>query len=333
MLRCRLVENPDELARCSTAWSSLAEKGESGDIFGTFGFTQAWWRAYGGSRRLHLILVEEESSSEIRLIAPLYSERSAPGVRRRIGDTQADYENLLYGAGDTESLGCFFSWLRGQRNWHLLLLKRVPEHGTVLNYYPHPVEPATANRGKALSWLDVRNPLVYRRWERVHPIIRGEALVGLRDLLSERFYRKRMGWLSRRGRLTYRWISKPEECLSRLDDFMHMHITEWSKKGLKSAFLEADHCRFYRFLVEELGPCGAIRMDVLSLDDRMVACHFGFTWNGLPFRIHLERGHLLLQAVLRPCVFGPEPRDAALGTYRQLRRCRKHEHGRFASGT
>jgi CelD/BcsL family acetyltransferase involved in cellulose biosynthesis len=281
MLRCRLIENPEDLDRYSVAWNDLANKGESTDIFATFGFARAWWGAYGASKRLQLIIVEEEPSSKVRLIAPFYTDSSSPGVLKRMGDTQADYENLVFAAGDVESLACFLSWFRKQRNWRLLLLNRVPEHAAILSYFPCPIGPSVVTHMKILSWLDFRYPLVYRRWQNVHPRVCREDLIRLKDLVTERYCRKRANWFSRKGVLNYRCISNLNECLSILGEFMRIHIAEWGQKGQKSLFLESDNCNFYKFLVKELAPCGAIRIDVLSLDDRIIAAHFGFTWNGI----------------------------------------------------
>jgi CelD/BcsL family acetyltransferase involved in cellulose biosynthesis len=278
MLKCRLVQDYYSLAEISEAWDGLVRKSEFNDVFATFGFARAWWRAYGKSRKLQVVVVEDEFSRP-HLIAPFYSEASAPGVWKLIGNFRADYNNLIHAAGDSESLLALFNWLKRQPGWHRLELNRIPGHVAVLRHFPRAYGPESSNLSKILSWLSVNSPLVYRRWHKQHPRIDRQALERLKSLLEQQNYRRQLKWLQRHGGFAYRCARDAGECLLLLPMLVKLHIRNWEAKGQRSLFLDTENQAFYRYLIDELAPYNAIRMDVLELNGKMIAAHFGFVWD------------------------------------------------------
>jgi CelD/BcsL family acetyltransferase involved in cellulose biosynthesis len=277
MLRCRVFQNPHDLEEISQAWDNLVQESEFNDIFATSGFAAAWWRAYGESRILRVLTIEDESS-RLRLIAPFYADRSSPGTWRLIGSFRGDYNNIIHKRGDLESLKALFSELSKRSDWSVLELNRLPEHTSILNFFPAAYGPAAGSKQKSLAWLNLGSPLVYRTFHKEHPRIDREALSNFSDLLERQNYTRQLQWLRRQGTLTYRYINTPDECLSILPEFIELHIRNWELKRQSSLFLQPENCHFYEYLIEELAD-GSIGLDVLSVNDKIIAAHFGFNWD------------------------------------------------------
>src|SRR5207244_1672300 len=96
MRRCHIIQDFREIEALAKDWDELVQQSDFSDVFATSGFARAWWRAYGGSRLLKVVVVEDESSRP-KLIAPFYSDQSEPNVLRLIGDFRGDYNNLVFG--------------------------------------------------------------------------------------------------------------------------------------------------------------------------------------------------------------------------------------------
>src|SRR5690348_3563378 len=118
-LQCRLIDDPNAMPELAGRWDSLVRRSEFVDVFSTSGFARAWWKAFGPSRLLRLLVVEQADATP-RLIAPCYADASAPGAWKLIGDFRADYTNFVFAAGDHESLSALFSWLQRRRDWQTL---------------------------------------------------------------------------------------------------------------------------------------------------------------------------------------------------------------------
>lgn len=276
MLTCRVIDDPGKLDEISLAWDHLARRSEFIDIYATAGFARAWWKAYGRVRTLRLILVEDASGP--RLIAPFYFDNTAPHAWKLIGNFRADYNNLIFAAGDLEPLSYLFSWLRTHGEWRLLMLQHVPGHAAVIHHFPTAYEGHWPRVRKLQSWLALGSLLVYRGRHAVHPRIAGTGLNALGNLLQSRHYRKHVNWLSRQATLEYRSVSDPDEIRSRLPEFMALHVAEWRSKGRDSLFTDPDNRTFYELLTREMAPYGATRLDLLTLGGRPIAAHFGFSW-------------------------------------------------------
>jgi CelD/BcsL family acetyltransferase involved in cellulose biosynthesis len=278
MLRCRFISNPHDLKAVSQAWDSLVKESEFNDIFATSGFAAAWWRAYGESRILRVLTIEDECSVP-RLIAPFYSDRSSPDVWRLIGSFRADYNNIIHKRGDLESLNALFSELTKRSDWRILELNRLPEQTSILDFFPAAYGPAASRDQKLRSWLSLSSPLVYRKLHQENPRIERAALNRYRDMLDQPRYRGYLNWLGRRGTLAYRYVDKADECLSILPQFIELHIRSWNAKGQDSFFLKSENRHFYQYLIEELATYGAMGFDIFSVNDKIIAAHFGFTWD------------------------------------------------------
>jgi CelD/BcsL family acetyltransferase involved in cellulose biosynthesis len=114
----------------------------------------------------------------------------------------------------------------------------------------------------------------------MHPYINGEKLKSLSGLLQRGGYRKHVNWFNRQGTLTYSCTTKPLEIKALLPQLFRLHMSEWAARGETSQFVHLENQQFYECLLEELGPSGAVRLDMLALSGRIIAAHFGFLWAG-----------------------------------------------------
>src|SRR5881296_1283658 len=134
-LQCKIVQEFADLELTSNAWDELLGISDFNDIFSSYGFKQAWWRAFGSSKRLHLVIVEDAETTP-KLIAPLYFENVESKTLRVVGDLRGDYSNLVFKKGDHDSLGRFFSWLRTRNGWRSLRLAKLPAESAIHSHFP-----------------------------------------------------------------------------------------------------------------------------------------------------------------------------------------------------
>jgi len=160
------------------------------------------------------------------------------------------------------------------------MFQRVPEHAAVLHHFSHAYEGDAHYVTKLRSWLRIGSPLVWREWHALHPRIHGQALSDFGNILERPKNRWHLNWFRRQGTLRYECLSDPRDITSRLTEFMDLHITAWRAKGQPSLFQDPENRRFYDYMLEELATYQAIRFDVLSLNGKMIAAHFGFNWGG-----------------------------------------------------
>jgi len=279
LFRCKIVQEFADLELASNAWDELLEISDFNDIFSSYGFKRAWWRAFGSSKRLHLAIVEDAEATT-KLIAPLYFENGESKTLRVLGDFRGDYNNLIFEKADQHSLSFIFSWLRGRHGWRSLRLTKLPAESAVHSHFPFTCGANDRRMRKLRCWMRIWSLLVCSHPPTLHPRINSSKLEEIKDLLSGWNYRKHVYWFGRQGKLEYRRLSSVSDCLSVLPEFMDLHIAEFVAKGMRSLFLDEDNRRFYRFMLEELDRYSTVRLDCLTLDGKLIAGHFGFDWDG-----------------------------------------------------
>jgi CelD/BcsL family acetyltransferase involved in cellulose biosynthesis len=322
----RVITDPVQLAELAGDWDELVRRAEFPDVFLSWGFCWAWWQAFGHACNLRVVVLRD-ASGRLRLIAPFYSHRSSPRVIRVLGYSRADYSNLLLCRDDKQGLDGFFDWLRRRRDWRVVLLPRVPAEANVLHHFSSPYEPGASFTKNAVACARRPFPFVVRRWRRDHPRIDEAALEKLAGLLDDhKKYRTQVRKLQQRGEVQYQCISDSDEIRELLPEFMDLHVSHFTSKGKSSLFRDDDSRKFYYLLTKEFRSTNVLRLDILRLDDVILAAHFGFTWAR---RVYFYKptyncefssyspGKLLLAYMIRDCheqraeeldlLFGNEP--------------------------
>ncbi len=276
---CRFVHNYNELAQLAVAWDNLVYQSDFPDIFATAGFARAWWRAYGQSRNMNLVVVEDGAGTP-RLIAPFQAKKDTPKNWELIGRPRGDYNNLIMAAGDQESLNCLFGWLKCQPDWEMLTLRRIPGQSTVLHFFEHPYDATLSKLEKLQYWLKISSWLVYQEARHEHPICSGTAYQQMHDVLQREHHRRKTKWFKTQGDFAYQVITDLAAIKAYLPQFFELHIREWRKKPKASFLSDPINRDFYNYIVDEMASYDALRFDLITLNGVLIAAHFGFNWAG-----------------------------------------------------
>ncbi len=292
-LRCRVIRTFDDVAAVADQWESLVDQSEFSDVFATLRFARAWWSAYGKENHLHLVLVED-GSSNVRLIAPFYATVSAPKILRIIGDPRADYNSVISAKGDTAPVETLCAWLRQHSSWRICRFQNLPSESPFTQYFGRASDRTASQTQRIREWIATRAPLTYLSWQQNHPFMNREKLEELGGLFPGSHDRRKLNSLSRMGTIKYRCVKDTRECIAILPVLAKMHVAEWNSRGQESVFQAGETLTFYETLIGQLAPSGAIRFDVLVLKDEIIAAHFGFTWAG---RVYYYKASFLTQFI------------------------------------
>jgi hypothetical protein len=98
----------------------------------------------------------------------------------------------------------------------------------------------------------------------------------LQAALRKESLRRHHKKLSKLGALRLRHLEDPDEIERHLPGFFRMHVARRALAGDRSLFCREEDRAFYKAMVRELDPRGALRFAVLELDGKPIAYHVGF---------------------------------------------------------
>ena len=75
-------------------------------------------------------------------------------------------------------------------------------------------------------------------------------------------------------------LKRSNEILPLLNFFFEQHINRWAHTPFPSLFIDPVQKVFYKRLLEELAETDWLRFTCVNWQDRYVAFHFGFNYNG-----------------------------------------------------
>lgn len=243
-----------------------------------------WWDVYGAGRELCVLTARHEG--RLVGIAPLLlrtvRHRGMLPFRRveflAAGEAQehlvdSDYLDFIVHPAWEETAtrqlcGALFEGLR--ERWDEIHLAHLPGESPRL---PR-VAAAAAQAGMKCEEAE-RRPGVFltlpATWE--------ELLAGLK---SER--RKQLGRRRRRlaeaGRVDFSWEVTPETFEARWAAVVELHQRRWQAAGSAGCFASEKFTAFHRRVAAELLPRGGLRLAILSLDGRPLACDYYFAYDG-----------------------------------------------------
>jgi CelD/BcsL family acetyltransferase involved in cellulose biosynthesis len=291
----RLIERFDDLLPFRARWNALAERSPSATIFQTFEWLEAWWRVFGGDRRLQVVLALDGDA--LVAAAPLMTHRVRAYGRARTcltfaGGTQADYTDVLY--ADDASLRGLVHALRAHVAWDLLELGRIPSISATTRGL---AEEFPGWRG-ASAVSDVSAAYVF------------DAQHDGGDVVEKKRMRQYVHAFHKAGTVEVRHLTAAADIAPELDDFFQQHVERRRVTDVPSNFVDDRARTFYGLLTEALAPRGKVLFSVLALDGKAAAYHYGFVHRGRlvyykpSFAIHLGRlspGQVLLGELFRYC--------------------------------
>lgn len=132
-----VVQNVEGLRGLEEQWSHLLDHSQAGSIFASFPWNLAWWHAFGGDKRLY-VLVASDTAGQVRGIAPLMLVRQG-SVRKLewIGTGLSDTGDFVLDESCTEPVieAMFAHLQQHRRDWDLLDLDEVPPYSHFAGWF------------------------------------------------------------------------------------------------------------------------------------------------------------------------------------------------------
>jgi CelD/BcsL family acetyltransferase involved in cellulose biosynthesis len=287
----RVISSFDEFA--PRAWRSLLAKGATDEIFLTFAWQSAWWKTFG---RGQLLLIIAERDGEAIAMAPLFADC---GMVFFVGSGGSDYLDFVGDISEPDVLDELLSTaIQHVRDFVGFRFYHVPDSS--------PTGDLLRAAALRLGWS------CYDESEIAAPQMTMRVAATAADKKSLVRHERAF---EREGDLRIEHLSDAEAISPHLDDFFRQHIDRWEVTAYPSLFIDERQKEFYRRLTEAASEAGWLRFARVLWNQRPIAYHFGFNYDGKflwykpTFAIDLAKKspgevllrNLLLQAMAEDC--------------------------------
>ncbi|RMG41683.1 MAG: GNAT family N-acetyltransferase [Candidatus Dadabacteria bacterium] len=270
-MKISLITELDSFDQVKERWNSLVDNDPYSTVFQRHEFIKSWWKAFGGSSEL-MILVVSDKGGRIMAAAPLmlsrrYENLLPQRVVTLIGSDNwaADYSVFPFDPDFPEAARMIFDWLNIHREtWDQIVIKNVPGKALSLKgleeYFSLWHYPVCRNR------LQDAPTILFNKLEDPEKILRKKSLV------------RHFNYFKRNGELNFTEVS--EACLIKpfMEDFFSQHIERRRAAGDKSQFLQKSQREFYYSMLTEFDGSGILKFSVVTFNDQPIAFHFGFQY-------------------------------------------------------
>jgi CelD/BcsL family acetyltransferase involved in cellulose biosynthesis len=249
------LEPLDGLSAAREDWDALAER--AGNVFATWEWADAWWRAYGRDDEHLMVTCCRDASGAPVAILPLYASRRGPvRMLRFIGHGPADQLGPVCAPEDRQATSAALLRLlrERRRDWNVMLAERLPPAegwAGMLGATPvdHESSPTLQVGGRSFD----------------------EYLASRSKNFREQV-RRRARKLAREHEIEFR-LSDGERLDADLDTLFRLHDARWA--GEQSGNFEAAR-RFHGDFARRALERGWLRLWVLSAGGEPVAAWYGF---------------------------------------------------------
>jgi CelD/BcsL family acetyltransferase involved in cellulose biosynthesis len=266
----RLASRQD-LPGLESAWNELLDRSPGHSIFQTFPWHACWWKAFGDSHELLVILAY--AGTRLAGIAPMMIARA----RGPIGQPQRHLHFIgsINGASDycdfitdPDSPGVLDALLReicaGPETFCRIDLSRFPSH--------------SANQASTLEYFRDRGIRTFVESRVDAPVrILGDAEAD-RKAANKSSLKRHTNFFRKSGELRFCRCGSVTEILGYLEPFFEQHKSRWAQTASPSQFSDPAQRGFYTELVRELFPRGWLRFDAVLFNGEPLAFHFGFEY-------------------------------------------------------
>ena len=252
-------------------WNGLLERSPGSSAFQTYPWHVSWWRAFGDSHELFVILAH--AGSRLVGIAPMMIARArgANGQARRqmhfIGSTNhaSDYCDFIVDPAVPEALDALLEAVyAGAEGLSRVDLSHFPGH--------------SPNQDRTCEFFRRRGERVAVDFEAVAPVrMLGDRQADLKAA-NKSSLKRHAAYFRKAGDLRFHRCASEAEMLGYLEPFFEQHRARWAQSDTPSQFLDPAQQAFYRDLVRELLPHGWLRFDVVLFNGAPLAFHFGFEY-------------------------------------------------------
>ena len=270
-LRCELITEFEQLEQLSSDWERLWKSDPAGEIFQTYAWARAWWRAYGSRYALHCLAVYDHDT--IIGILPLVRYHDD---LRFLGAPQADYTDILCeDARALEVVTAAFSALQASNQWKECKLEHLPSGSRIARYWPN--APHDLRRYSRLVFGYYCQTILVGR----------ESPDLLTKIAQKKKMRRHINQLARLGEVKFRFIDTKLEAREHLSHFFRYHARRRIMVGEISSCHLITFQRLLEGLVDELDPKNELRFGAVEVNGSPVAYHFGFD-NGGKFTLYQQ---------------------------------------------
>jgi peptidoglycan/xylan/chitin deacetylase (PgdA/CDA1 family)/CelD/BcsL family acetyltransferase involved in cellulose biosynthesis len=284
----RVVEIRDKagLQDIEAQWQTLLSGSASDTLFLTREWLGAWAQSYSSSDDLYVLAAFDDSGT-LHGLAPL---RRKP-VRKHgqtittlsfIGDGSNDSEYLdfiITRGHEAEVMPAFQCVLQKELlSGVVLLLNEIPEASPNLPFLQR-----WAEREDAL-WMEATSPCGTVRlpesWDEYLGCLKPRFRTKVRSVLRN---------LAGRPEVQFGFCESTDEISNLLPVLFDLHTKRWSADGKPGVFRWDAKRNFYDAVTPTLLNRGWLRFSWMKYKDRVVACQYGFVYNGV--YLHLQEGY------------------------------------------
>ena len=308
MLKISIVDNEEGLERLQVEWTQLLQQSSSDTIFLTWEWARAWWKSFGGGKKLCILKVAK--NGELVALVPLYykSFHRFGLFRYRglylIGDGSADsdYLDVIVRTGEEELVAqATVEFLVTHRNqWDILFLNEVPSVSPNLRLFRQLL------REEACYWEEVELPRPYVAL----PSCWDDYLKSLKPRKRKHilYFTRR---LEQNFNVHFDYCQHAGELEPRLESLFALHGQRWRLKGEAGTFISAARRGLYQEISALFLSRGWLRFYSLAVNGHYVAHQYCFKYQNTMFVLQegfdptwaqYDIGNVLRTYVFRDCI-------------------------------
>jgi CelD/BcsL family acetyltransferase involved in cellulose biosynthesis len=265
----RVLTKEEEFGALQSSWQELFDSNPNNSPYQSWHWNFTWWKHFGTSGALRLILVEEDG--RLIGIAPLFVARRFRGLPLKhltfIAHKRTDYLDFIVRPGSEAS---FFRQLfeflaSGPREWHFIELKDFRERST--NLLPLLQECARAFPALSLESVQLCVTVALTPgWDEF------VATLGKRVRKDVGYDRR---YLAKHLAVDFRIFESAHTDGAALDDLIKIYRARWRGKGA-THFDESASARFEREIALRFSEAGWYRLYLLYADQKPAAGLLGY---------------------------------------------------------
>ncbi len=263
-MRYKWITDIGEFRGLAKEWdNALAACGED-NPFLLSDFILTWWKYYSRGLGLRVLVLSREGGISAGL--PLYQSKN--GYLRYMGGASANYTEFLSLEADTDFWQVLPGALRCLEGWRCLYLERFRKSRLDITKLK-----LISSGHKDLLFNIDRRDFVYLISIPDDP---EDYLSRLSGNLRY-FIRRSEKRFSGLGRLSLHTLKNKTEIDGLCDKFIEFSRNSFRGRKRRSMFENKNYCAFFRELTNKLFDAGYLDANVLKLDDRVIAIHFGYS--------------------------------------------------------
>jgi len=272
MLKLHVIEDFNEFENLRNVWNSILQRSFDNNIFSTWEWLWCWWKHFGKSRELRLMIIEEDG--KVAGFAPLmvsnYSFRHFGELRRVefIGSPHADYNNFILLKKEVKYAKLFLDGLMEYSDWELLDLRDIHEESVSAELLR-----SLCSKENPLKLIDGTLCPYIRLPSSVDSFIQSLSRNMRRNL------RKRVRKLHKRYRVEFKSQRDFDSVDEAMRIFFKLHQERWKSKGEPGVFSSEDFRNFHTEIAKIFDEKGWLDLHFLTVDDEPVAAAYTFNYN------------------------------------------------------